>query len=147
MRCRLALVRDEVAAYDPPPDCTRPEVAIVVVRRLLASSVREGDREVLGVLHLDGRNRAIGHQVLPARPGGALAIAPRVLLVPALLANAAGVLVFHRGPVRDPSPDAEDLRFARRLAEAGELLGVRAVDYLILGEGPAFRSLHKLGVL
>ena len=45
----------------------------------------------------------------------------------------------------DPSPSAEDLAFTRRMAEAGEVVGVRVVDHIIIGEAPAFVSLRQRG--
>ncbi|MCL4837465.1 MAG: hypothetical protein KJ058_05850 [Thermoanaerobaculia bacterium] len=48
-------------------------------------------------------------------------------------------------PSGDPSPSAEDLAFTRRMAEAGEVVGVRVVDHIIIGEAPAFVSLRQHG--
>ncbi len=146
-RCRLALVRDETAVYDPPEDCTRPVAAAQAVRRLLSLSVGEGSGEVLGALYLDGRNRAIGHQVVPGRIGAEGGIKPAAILVPALLANAAAVLLFRCRPGRGLSVEHEEFLFARRIAGAGELLGVKVVDFLIVGDDARYRSLHEGGVV
>ena len=70
---------------------------------------------------------------------------PRGILTAALLANAAGILLFHNHPSGDPSPSAEDLAFTRRMAEAGEVVGIRVVDHIIVGEAPAFVSLRQRG--
>ena len=62
-----------------------------------------------------------------------------------LLVNAAGILLFHNHPSGDPSPSAEDLAFTRRMAKAGEVVRVRVVDHIIIGEAPAFVSLRQRG--
>ena len=56
---------------------------------------------------------------------------------------ASSFLIFHTHPSGDPSPSAEDLAFTRRMADAGELLGVRMVDHLILGSGGRWVSLRR----
>lgn len=58
-RYRVALVREEPTPYDSPHDCANPSNAARFLHQLLAS----WDREVTGVLFLDGRNRAIGHHI------------------------------------------------------------------------------------
>lgn len=56
-------------------------------------------------------------------------------------------MLFHTHPSGDPSPSAEDLAFTRRLAEAGEVVGVRMVDHLIVGTGGRWVSLRERGVM
>ena len=49
-------------------------------------------------------------------------------------------LLAHNHPSGDVRPSDEDIRFTRRLAEAGEVVGVQLVDSLILGrDGDGFR--------
>ena len=73
------------------------------------------------------------------------AVEPRGVLAAALLANAVAVVVFHNHPSGDPTPSAEDLAFTRRLSEAGNLLGVRLVDHVILGGPGRWYSLAERG--
>ncbi|MCB1058290.1 MAG: hypothetical protein KDD11_22550, partial [Acidobacteria bacterium] len=51
----------------------------------------------------------------------------------------------HNHPSGDPSPSAEDLAFTRRMAEAGEIVGVRVLDHIIVGEASAYVSLKQRG--
>ncbi len=52
-------------------------------------------------------------------------------------------LVAHNHPSGDPSPSAEDLAFTRRLAQAGDLLGIRLLDHVILGDPGRWLSLKN----
>jgi DNA repair protein RadC len=70
---------------------------------------------------------------------------PRQLLFPALVRGAAALVVFHFHPSGDPSPSLEDLSFTRRLAEAGEAVGVRLLDHLIIGGTRRWVSLRDRG--
>jgi DNA repair protein RadC len=35
----------------------------------------------------------------------------------------------------DPTPSKEDIEITRRLREAGELMGVRVLDHVVIGKG------------
>ncbi len=140
-RYRLELVQEHEAPYDEPCVCDRPES----VSRFLSTVVGPYAYEVMGEVMLDSRNRAIEHLVVFMGTLNRAAVEPRGLLVPALLANAAGIILFHSHPSGDPSPSAEDLAFTRRLEGAADVVGVRLVDHLIIGESPKYVSLRQRG--
>ena len=72
---------------------------------------------------------------------------PREVFKPAILSNAAAVVLAHCHPSGDPTPSAEDLALTKRLCEAGDLLGIRVLDHLVLGHEGAYRSLADEGQL
>ena len=45
------------------------------------------------------------------------------------------IILSHNHPSGDPTPSAEDLSITRRLREVGEVMGVRVLDHIIVGEG------------
>ena len=59
--------------------------------------------------------------------------------------GAAGVVLFHTHPSGDPAPSVEDVLFTRRIAEAGEVVGVRLADHLIVTAGDRWVSLKNRG--
>jgi DNA repair protein RadC len=140
-RYRLSLVREPNPHYQDPQRCDSPEVAVQAIRPL----VENEPYEVMGAMMLDTRHRAIGYEIAYRGTLNRAAVEPRGLLVPALLTNASGLIAFHNHPSGDPSPSAEDLAFTRRLAEAGEIVGVRLLDHLIIGEAPKYTSLRQRG--
>lgn len=103
------------------------------------------DQEVMGALFLDTRNRLLSESEVFRGTLNRAAVEPRALLKQALLRDAAGLVLFHTHPSGDPAPSAEDLGFTRRMAEAGEVVGVRMVDHLILGSGGRWVSLRRRG--
>jgi DNA repair protein RadC len=115
------------------------------VARYLLLRYAERDQEVMGALFLDVRNRLLGEAELYRGTLARAAVEPRAILKQALLRSAAGVLLFHTHPSGDPSPSAEDLAFTRRLADAGELIGIRLLDHLVLGAGHRWVSLRRRG--
>ena len=46
---------------------------------------------------------------------------------------AGGEIMFHNHPSGDPTPSREDVGITRRILQAGELLGIRVLDHLVVG--------------
>jgi DNA repair protein RadC len=57
---------------------------------------------------------------------------PREVFGPAILLNAAAIILAHNHPSGDTSPSAEDKEATRRMSKAGELLGIPLIDHLIV---------------
>jgi DNA repair protein RadC len=59
---------------------------------------------------------------------------------------AAALVLVHNHPSGDPTPSAEDREITARLASAGEILGVRILDHIVVAER-GFCSLREQGEL
>ncbi len=103
------------------------------------------DQEVMGALYLDVRNRLIGEGDIFRGTLSRAAVEPRTILKVGLLHSASGFILFHTHPSGDPAPSAEDLSFTRRMSEAGDLLGVKLLDHIILGSAGRWVSLGRRG--
>ncbi len=103
------------------------------------------DQEVMGALYLDTRNRLIAEREIYRGTLNRAAAEPRAVLKRGLLSDAAGFVLFHTHPSGDPSPSMEDLAFTRRISQAGDVVGVRLVDHLILAAGGRWLSLRQRG--
>lgn len=99
------------------------------------------DQEVVGAVYLDVRGRLIEIRELARGTLCKAAVEPRAFLRPALDNGAWALVMFHTHPSGHPAPSAEDLAFTRRLEEAGQIVGVRLLDHLILGSSKLFVSL------
>jgi DNA repair protein RadC len=71
---------------------------------------------------------------------------PREVFKTALLSNAAAILLLHNHPSGDPAPSQEDLAITRRLIECGDILGIRVLDHIIIGED-CFKSFSEDGLM
>jgi DNA replication protein DnaC len=58
------------------------------------------------------------------------------------LSSAAAILLVHNHPSNDVTPSPEDLELTGRLARGGELLDIRVLEHLIVGNGD-YRSLRE----
>lgn len=48
--------------------------------------------------------------------------------------NAAAIILVHNHPSGDPTPSPDDVRLTERVSRAGDLLGIKLLDHVILGE-------------
>lgn len=127
------------------PNRAPMERAVSVVRFLILRYATTG-QEVLGAVYLDARNRLIADREIYRGTLDRAPVEPREVFHHALLIGAAKVVVFHTHPSGDPTPSVEDLAFTRRVAEAGQALGVKLTDHLILGGTGQWVSLRDRGV-
>jgi DNA repair protein RadC len=103
-------------------------------------------RETFWAVLLDARHRILRRARICEGGLTAAVIHPREAFALALREGAAAVLFVHNHPSGDVRPSAEDLALTRRLVQAGELLGVRVLDHVIVGS-EGFTSLADLGNL
>jgi DNA repair protein RadC len=103
-------------------------------------------QEVLLVVGLSTRNEPVC-EVEVAR--GSLcdcAVGPREVFRPLIAEAAARAVAVHNHPSGDCTPSPHDVVLTRRLAEAGELLGIPVLDHIVIGRG-TYASLRDLGLL
>src|SRR5437899_273965 len=105
------------------------------------------DREQFVVLLLDGKNHVLGFNVVSVGSLTAALVHAREVFKPAILGNAAAIILVHNHPSGDPEPSAEDLALTQRLWAAGELLGIRVLDAVVVGDDGAYCSLADQGAL
>ena len=142
-RYRLSLVREAESPYGQRGDLLdRPDA---VAHWLWREIYHDAAQEKMSAVFLDVGNRLIGYQVAFVGTLARSAVEPRAVLTAALLCNASAFILAHNHPSGDAAPSAEDLTFTRRMAEAGELLGVKMVDHIILGDGRRWTSLGRRG--
>ncbi len=102
--------------------------------------------ECFGVVLLDGRNRFLSERVLSRGGWSASVVRPREVFRQSLLAAAPALVLFHNHPSGDPTPSREDVGITRQILQAGELLGIRVLDHLVVG-AEGFVSFKERGLL
>lgn len=92
-------------------------------------------------LPLDAKNRAIGEIRIAVGGLTACPVAPSDVFRALVREAAAAVIFVHNHPSGEPTPSPEDVALTQRLIRAGELLGVRVLDHVILGHEGYFSFL------
>jgi DNA repair protein RadC len=91
------------------------------------------DREKFIALHLDNKHGLICVDVVSVGSLTTSIVHPREVFKIALVVNAAAVIFVHNHPSGDPTPGKDDLNITTRLREAGDLLGIRVLDHIVIG--------------
>jgi DNA repair protein RadC len=95
--------------------------------------LRREKKEHFLILLLDGKNRLIREVPVSVGSLNQSLVHPREVFSPAVRDSAAAVILVHNHPSGDPAPSREDLEITRRLRQAGETLGIRVLDHIIIG--------------
>jgi DNA repair protein RadC len=101
----------------------------------LMTLLQDEPSEVFAILCLSTKHRVIAYHEVSRGTLDSVLAHPREVFKAALLANAAAIIATHVHPSGDPTPSPDDLAITRRLAAAGEILGVPLLDHIIIGDG------------
>ncbi|MFQ5912635.1 MAG: DNA repair protein RadC [Nitrospinota bacterium] len=99
-----------------------------------APRLRVRQKELFQVALLNTKNQLLKVETVSQGSLNESVVHPREAFAPALKESAASVIFVHNHPSGDPAPSEADRRLTRRLRETGELLGIRVLDHLIVGE-------------
>ncbi len=91
-------------------------------------------KEYFYTLLLNGKNRILRCETVSIGSLTSSIVHPRESFLPAIKYSAAAVIFAHNHPSGDPTPSQEDRLITRRLFEAGEILGIKVLDHVIIGD-------------
>jgi DNA repair protein RadC len=135
IRCRVCLVRentgDEIIKINNESD------AYELVKDELVNS----DREILLSVMLTVKNDLIGVETVSIGSITASTTTPRDVFKSAILANAVAIIVCHNHPSGELVPSKNDIEITKQLIAAGELLGIKVLDHLIVSN-QGYKSLR-----
>jgi len=103
--------------------------------RYLQARLRDYPYEVFAVLFLDNRHRVIAFEELFRGTIDGASVHPREVVRRALALNAAAVILSHNHPSGVAEPSQADHRITERLRDALQLVDVRVLDHLVIGDG------------
>lgn len=96
--------------------------------------IGDEDREVFFVAALNTKNEIVAVHRCHIGSINASVVTPREVFKVAILNNSASLLCFHNHPSGgNPKPSQEDIHVTRRLCEAGKMIGIEVLDYVIVG--------------
>ncbi len=113
---------------------------------MIRDQLKDLDREQFIIACLNTKNEPTNISVVAVGSLNKAIVHPREVFKTAILSNAANVIAFHNHPSGDTEPSQQDIQLTNRLYEAGELLGIKLLDHLIIGDG-TFTSLKEKGYL
>ena len=106
-----------------------------ITRRIVREKdMRHLETERIVVLHLDAKMAFLGEDVLSTGSVNTAPISAREVFMKALEHKAVQIVLIHNHPSGDPSPSRDDVLVTDEILRAGDLLGIRLADHIIIGD-------------
>jgi DNA repair protein RadC len=84
-------------------------------------------------LHLNSKNQLIREVLVSIGSLSTSVVHPREVFAPAVRDSSAALIFIHNHPSGDPAPSREDRDCTQRLIHAGQILGIRVLDHIVIG--------------
>jgi len=101
----------------------------------LCADFRSSKKEHIVAFYLDTQQRLIERRIISVGTLDTSLLHPREVFEPALQLSAAGVVLAHNHPSGNLDPSDEDIAITKRVADAGDLLGIILVNHIIVSTG------------
>lgn len=112
----------------------------------LSAEMKHLTQEHFVVIFLDTKNYVIGKKTIFIGSLNKAIVHPREVFKEAIKRSSASIICAHNHPSGDPTPSEQDIGLTHRLYEAGELIGIKVLDHLIIGD-EQFVSLKEKGYI
>ncbi|MDA8239576.1 MAG: hypothetical protein M0Z67_04290 [Nitrospiraceae bacterium] len=123
------------------------DVLQVLSAMLATESEIDREKEHFWVLGLNTKNAIKFVDLVSLGTLTASLIHPRETFRLAVHRGVASIIVAHNHPSGDTAPSREDIAITERLRDAGEILGIKLLDHVIIGNEGAHTSMLEKGYL
>lgn len=100
----------------------------------VVDDMRDLAQESFQVLTIDAQNKLIDRHLISLGTVSSALVHPRETFRPAILDGASVIALIHNHPSGNPTPSPEDIKVTKQLIGAGEIIGIKVIDHIILGD-------------
>ncbi|WMJ88263.1 RadC family protein [Anaerocolumna sp. MB42-C2] len=108
--------------------------------------MRHLSRERVLLIMLDSKSKILKDMIISTGTINSSLLSPREIFLNALKYEAVFVILLHNHPSGDPTPSMEDIQITKRMKEAGNLIGIKLMDHIIIGDNK-YISLSEQGYI
>lgn len=101
-------------------------------------------KEYLVCLYLNARNVLIKKETISIGLLDKSLFHPREIFHPAVELNAANIILVHNHPTGDSTPSKQDSEMVQKIVQAGELMGIPVIDFIIISNKENYSFFEKL---
>lgn len=110
----------------------------------LTYDLRDKKKEHLVCLYLNARNVLLKKEIVSVGLLDKALLHPREIFYPATELNAASVILVHNHPSGDSSPSEKDNQIIEKIVQAGEIMGIPVIDFIIISTNGNYSFFEKL---
>ena len=110
----------------------------------LNSDLKSKKKEYLVCLYLDARNALLKKEIISIGILDKSIVHPREIFGPAVELRTAGIILVHNHPSGDPEPSKQDIEVFNRIIEAGKIMGINIIDFIIIAGDRSYSFFRDL---
>jgi DNA repair protein RadC len=103
-------------------------------------------QECFVVVALDSRNKVIERHLVSLGTLNSALVHPRECFRPLIISGAAACILGHNHPSGQTTPSADDVKITRQLIGAGQIIGIKVLDHVVVGRASRATSLRECGL-
>lgn len=111
--------------------------------KILLPDFKGEKQEIVKTILLDTQNKIMKIVTIAIGGVNSTTVEIREIYKEPIKTNAAKIIIAHNHPSGDTTPSSEDIKFTRKINEAGKVFGIELMDHIIIGDG-TFCSLKRL---
>lgn len=105
--------------------------------------MRNIKKEIFKIILLDSKNKILKDILISQGSLTSSLVHPREVLNPAIKESAASIILIHNHPSGDPTPSQDDIEITHRLKQACDIVGIKVLDHIIIGEKSHFSFVDR----
>ena len=117
---------------EPSLYSTKEVTSSEAVMEVVASELKNYDREVFAILNLKTNGKPINLHICSIGTLDATMVNPREAFKAIILSNAASFICVHNHPSGNCEPSQDDIAVTERMVKCGELMGIKMLDHIII---------------
>ena len=116
--------------------CEEEEATDIIIKNSkdvlsLTYDLQNKKKEYLVCLYLNARNALIKKEIISVGVLNKSLLHPREIFHPAIELNSASIILVHNHPTGDPAPSEKDNAIVEKIIQAGEIMGISVIDFII----------------
>lgn len=127
--------------------CSSKDVSEVLSSLLNYEQEHDREKEHFWILGLNTKNVIQYTDLVSLGSLSASLVHPRETFRLAVMKATANIIIGHNHPSGDTKPSQEDIFLTKRLAQAGEILGINVLDHVIIGSEGSYYSFRDNGMI
>ncbi len=128
----MAIIRENASTYFKRGSLLTDAMS---VKNYIQSAIGCEESECFGVLFLDNKHRLIKFKILFRGTIDSATVYPREVVKQAIKYNAGAVILCHNHPSGNTKPSQADIAITNKLKQSLEIIDIRVLDHIIVGDG------------
>jgi DNA repair protein RadC len=128
---KLKVVREKSEEYNFNPVKTPEDVVEIINKVFDMENLAE---EIVVLITLDTKHNITGIFEVSHGSVDESIVHPREIYKRAVMHNASSIIIAHNHPSGNPEPSDIDIQITKNLAKAGDIIGIKLLDHIIIGE-------------